>query len=416
MAACRRPRSAAVGRGGLAAVAAVCVAAASWLVGGGLSTPAAAAAAAATQPAAAGSAAAAARFGPAPGPRGVEVMDLDWLDQDRNRPVPVRIFFPRRDAGPFPVVVMTAGQRRSRDSFDQLGRHLGSQGFIAVFVPHVDGDGADAAGATGAAGAAGARGGAGAGGGGSAAKAATATRKPAPVQAPVREPARDPHAGMTRLLDLVFALDQLFAMEATSPVLRGRIDRKQVAILGAGAGAWTALQAAGLASAGRDGSENSLPDPRVKALVLIAPTAVDDERRARLRFEHIRVPVLELTVAADRASPPVAAATAGGSAGAASAGRGVSASGGDRGASGAVAADRGAAAARSATQRFVYDQLRAGDAVWVTPAAVQARTVVTAFLMASLNRDAAARDWIFKGGLAAAAGAAGRVEARPAGH
>ncbi len=366
----------------------------------------------ATQPAAAGGAASAARFGPAPGPRGVEVMDLDWLDQDRNRPVPVRIFFPRRDAGPFPVVVMTAGQRRSRDSFDQLGRHLGSQGFIAVFVPHVDGDGADDAGAAGAAAAGGAAGGrGGAGAGGSAAKVAPATPKPAPAP----EPARDPHAGMTRLLDLVFALDQLFAMEATSPVLRGRIDRKQVAILGAGAGAWTALQAAGLASSGRDGSENSLPDPRVKALVLIAATAIDDARRARLRFEHIRVPCLEITVAGDRTSPPVAA-TAGGAVGAASAGRGAPASGGDRGASGAVAADRGAAAARSATQRFLYDRLRAGDTVWVTPGAVQARTVVTAFLMASLNRDAAARDWLFKGGLAAAAGAAGRVAARPAAH
>jgi predicted dienelactone hydrolase len=308
----------------------------------------------------------ASRFAPLPGPFGVEVMDLDWFDQDRRRPVPVRVYFPRRGAGPFPVVVFSSGLGAGRASFEFLDRHLASHGYVTVQVQHVGSDdriwkpGGDA-------------------------KDAKET---------VMKVVRDPQTGISRLLDLVFALDQVVALQATSPVLRGRIDLKSIAVGGHNLGAWTALSAAGLAFLGKDGEESSLPDPRVKAALLFGPPAPQAKQRETMRFEHIRVPCLHVAgaLAETQDDPP------------------------------------------AAERRFTFDQITGADEVLVIlagspgslaipkPAVAagggrpelvdQLKVVATAFLDAYLRRDATARDWLAGGGLATALGKGSRVEAR----
>lgn len=334
------------------------------------------------------------RFAPVPGPYAVEAMNLDWLDRDRNRQVPARVYFPRREPGPFPVVVFSSGLGAGRNNFEFLGRHLASHGYVSVHVQHLGGDD-------------------------------QAEKSGADARAALRQAARDPRAGLTRLLDLVFALDQVGALAASSPVLRGRIDLGAVAVAGNNLGAWTALAAAGLATVGKDGEESSLPDPRVKAALLFFPVAAAAQG-GRLRFEHVKVPCLHVvgipagdrendaqaaarrlvfdgiagvdqvlvTVPVAAASPPAVAA--------AGAGAPV------RSASAAGAADhretgagRGTGSAGAAPEQ---------DRVKATPGYLKA--IATAFLDATLRHDAAAKSWLAGGGLAAYLGEGARVETR----
>jgi predicted dienelactone hydrolase len=296
-----------------------------------------------------------------PGPFAVEAMNLDWMDQDRRRPVLARLYVPRRGAGPFPIVVFSSGIGAGRNSLEFLGRHLASHGYVSVHLQHQGSDeGIIASGGD-----------------------ARATKM---------KVARDPKAGLARLLDLVFALDQLTALQAGSPVLRGRLDLAAVAVGGQNMGAWTALSAAGLAAVGDDGQESSLPDPRVKAALLLMPPEAAATRRQKLRFEHIKVPCLHVI--------------------------------------GALAGDR--QDLQVAERRLAFDRISGADQVLVTllgggsakragtAAAVagdpdyrdRVKAIATAFLDAYLRHDAAARAWLAGGGLAAALGGDGRVETR----
>lgn len=330
------------------------------------------------------------RFAPVPGPYAVEAMNLDWFDKDRNRQVPARVYFPRHEPGPFPVIVFSSGLGAGRNNFEFLGRHLASHGYVSVHVQHLGGDdqaekgGADARGA-------------------------------------LRKAARDPRAGLTRLLDLVFALDQVGALAASSPVLRGRIDLGAVAVAGNSLGAWTALAAAGLATVGKDGEESSLPDPRVKAALLFFPPPAAAQG-GRLRFEHVKVPCLHVvgTAAGDRGSDAQAAArrlafdriagvdqvlvtvpvAAASPPAATSAGAGAP----DRSASGAGRGETGAGRGTGPAGAPEPDRAK------VTPGYLKA--ISTAFLDATLRHDAAAKSWLAGGGLAAFLGDGARVETR----
>ena len=310
----------------------------------------------------AAAAAAPSRFAPVPGPYAVEDMNLDWFDPDRNRAVPVRVYFPRHEPGPFPVVVFSSGLGAGRASLEFLGRHLASRGFISVHVQHPGTD--------------------------------QQTFKAGGREA-LTKAARDPKTALTRLLDLVFALDQVGALAATSPVLHGRIDLKSVAVGGSNMGAWTALSAAGLAFAGKDGEESSLPDPRVKAALLFGPPPVQGAQADRLRFEHVKVPCLHFIDASGRGK------------------------------------DGGESDQQMAARRVAFERIAGVDQVLVTVgaapdaaggapgdpggrAALQGplEAIATAFLEANLRHDVAARQWLTGGGLAAWLGDRFRVEVR----
>lgn len=347
-----------------------------WAAGAVPDAPVAALGAVAAPPAAmAPAGTAAGRFAPVPGRFGVEAMNLDWFDQDRNRPVPVRVYFPRRDPGPFPVVVFSSGLGAGRASLEFLGRHLASHGYVSVHVQHPGSDD-------------------------QVLKAGGNARET------LLKVARDPGTGLTRLLDLVFALDQVGVLATSSPVLRGRIDLKAVAVGGNNLGAWTALAAAGLAFTGKGGEESSLPDPRVKAALLFAPPSAAGPQRDKLRFEHVKVPCLHV----------------------------IGALGGGR--------DAGEGGPRAAARRVAFDRIAGADQVLVTviaapdvpranpagagdhPAAAAAgparerdaalqgplKAISAAFLDAYLRHDAAAREWLRGGGLAASLGDGFRVE------
>ncbi len=360
---------------------------------GGTAGTGVAAGPAAVAPAAAPAGGVAARFAAVPGPLAVEAMDLEWLDRDRNRQVPVRLYFPKRDPGPFPVVVFSSGFGTGRASLEFLGRHLASHGYVSVHVQHLGSDRARLG--------------------------AGANRREA-----MSEVVRDPQIGLTRLLDLVFTLDQVGALAVSSPVLRGRIDVKAIAVGGRDMGAWTALAAAGLAHAGRNGEESSLPDPRVKAALMFGALPAVGPQRGKLRFEHVKVPCLHV----------ISTPAAGGETDALAAARRLAfdqisgtdqvlvALGAAPRAAGGSAADATAQAAPAARAGRAAATAAATPASPATTATVggqrdpelqdRLETIVTAFLDAYLRHDATAKAWLTGGGLAAALGDRCRVETR----
>jgi dienelactone hydrolase len=72
-------------------------------------------------------------------PGGVTTSNLEPLDSDRNREVPVKIYL-KSSPGPQPVILFSHGLGGSRDASPYLGQHWAEHGYIAVFVQHKGSD------------------------------------------------------------------------------------------------------------------------------------------------------------------------------------------------------------------------------------------------------------------------------------
>ena len=75
-----------------------------------------------------------------PGSYAVETAAYNWVDKDRNREVPAKIYFPKIGRGPFPVIIFSHGLGGSRDGYEYLGRHWASYGYISVHLQHKGSD------------------------------------------------------------------------------------------------------------------------------------------------------------------------------------------------------------------------------------------------------------------------------------
>src|SRR6185295_15877755 len=86
----------------------------------------------------------AARTAQAPAPAGssytVATVSYDWTDTARNRKVPVKIYYPQKGQGPFPVIIFSHGLGGSREGYEYLGRHWASHGYVSVHVQHQGSD------------------------------------------------------------------------------------------------------------------------------------------------------------------------------------------------------------------------------------------------------------------------------------
>lgn len=70
------------------------------------------------------------------------VSDVDWVDHDRSRPVPARLYWPKtaRPDLSGPLVVFAHGIGGSRESYRYLGRHWPDQGVASLHVQHIGSD------------------------------------------------------------------------------------------------------------------------------------------------------------------------------------------------------------------------------------------------------------------------------------
>jgi predicted dienelactone hydrolase len=173
------------------------------------------------------------------GPLAVAVARYDWVDAARNRPVPVKIYFPEKGAGPFPLIVFSHGLGGSREGYEYLGRHWASHGYVVALPQHLGSDDA------------------------------VWRNKANPVQE-IRRAAMDLGNAMARPLDVRFVLDRLTAMNQEDGPLHGRLDLSAIGMSGHSFGGWTTLALAGQVFP----RGVTLADPRVKAAIsMSAPAA-----------------------------------------------------------------------------------------------------------------------------------------------
>lgn len=191
-----------------------------------------------------------------------ETLDLDWVDGSRQRPVPVRLYWPAGEQ-PVALVVFSHGIGGSRRGYSYLGEHFASRGVASLHLQHVGSDRSLWGG------------------------------NPFSLLGRLQEAAREGEA-LERVRDLRFALDQVLAHETFG----ARIDRARIAAAGHSYGANTVMLASG-ASIVRDGQPVELRDARIRAAVLLSAPPFYGEKDPAPILRPVTVPTLHITATED---------------------------------------------------------------------------------------------------------------------
>lgn len=196
--------------------------------------------------------------------RPVAVVRYEWRDAGRDRDVPVKIYYPEKGSGPFPIIIFSHGLGGSREGYEYLGRHWAGCGYVSVHLQHHGSDdlvwrnaGVFRAGAA------------------------------------LRNSVADVSNAINRAGDVKFAIDQMLELNADpgSP-LHGRLDCNAIGMAGHSFGGWTTMAVAG-ERLGPEGK--TLTDPRIKAGVeMSAPVPVLPAERDRA-FTGITIPIFHMT-------------------------------------------------------------------------------------------------------------------------
>ncbi|MGI6418770.1 MAG: alpha/beta hydrolase family protein [Thermoguttaceae bacterium] len=201
-----------------------------------------------------------------PGPRPVVTETAVWVDRARQRPVPLKLYYPAGGEQQLPVIVYSHGLGGSREGCAYLGHFWASHGFLSVHPQHHGSD-------------------------------EQVWRGKIRPRAAIKASFDDPQNLVDRVDDLRFVLDSLESHAARQTPLGRRIDTSRIGIAGHAFGALAALVTAGQSPPQLPC--HSAPDARVKAvLALSSPVSVGWPDHAA-EYAAIRVPVLHMTGTGD---------------------------------------------------------------------------------------------------------------------
>jgi predicted dienelactone hydrolase len=190
------------------------------------------------------------------------IHDLDWLDESRQRPVPVRLYWPEGEQ-PVALVVFSHGIGGSRLGYRYLGEYFAGHGVASLHLQHVGSD------------------------------RSLWLGNPFTLVGRLQAAAQEREA-LERVRDLSFALDRLLAHERFG----ARIDRKRIAAAGHSYGANTVMLAAG-AAVERGGRRLELRDARIRAAVLLSAPPFYGEPDAKAILRSVTMPTLHITATED---------------------------------------------------------------------------------------------------------------------
>ena len=194
-----------------------------------------------------------------------ETLDLDWVDADRQRLVPVRLYLPVAPLarpGRAPLVVFSHGIGGSRRGYAYLGQHFARHGVASLHLQHVGSD------------------------------RALWTGNVLGLFGRLQGAAQDAEA-INRARDLGFALNTLLVSE-----LALRVDEHRIAAAGHSYGANTTLLVAG-ARVEREGRAVLLRDERVRAAIAISAPPFYGESEPRRILGGVSMPSLHVTATED---------------------------------------------------------------------------------------------------------------------
>lgn len=195
----------------------------------------------------------------------VRMLDLDWVDPARQRPVPVRFYLPAMAsaARPVPLVVFSHGIGGSRRGYSYLGSHFAAEGFASLHLQHVGSD-----------------------------RSLWGAGNPLALVGRLQGAAQEAEA-LARVHDLRFALNQALSGEF-APL----IDGQRVAAAGHSYGANTTLLASG-ARVVRDGQALDLREPRLRAAIVISAPPFYGESSMEPILGPVRLPSLHVSATED---------------------------------------------------------------------------------------------------------------------
>lgn len=197
-------------------------------------------------------------------PTPYEALEFDWVDMQRQRAVPVRLYWPTSLAwgAAVPLVVFSHGIGGSRRGYRYLGEHWSSHGIASLHLQHVGSD------------------------------RHLWFGNPLGIIGRLQDAAQEREA-VERPRDLSFALDQLLA----GP-LGERIDARRIVAAGHSYGANTTLLAAG-ARVVREGKAVELHDERLAAAIVLSAPPFYGERDAASILGPVQIPTLHVTATGD---------------------------------------------------------------------------------------------------------------------
>lgn len=194
----------------------------------------------------------------------VAVIDRDWSDTSRRRPVPARLYLPEPlPPQRVPLLVFSHGIGGSREGYSYLGSYLASQGIACLHLQHVGSD-----------------------------RRLWWEGAPFSVVDRLQRAAAEAEA-LARVDDARFALDRIGEGDLASI-----IDTHRIVAAGHSYGANTSLLLGG-ARVERPGRLVDLKDDRVKALMLISAPPFYGERTMQPILAPVTVPSLHVTATED---------------------------------------------------------------------------------------------------------------------
>lgn len=204
---------------------------------------------------------------PRPVPR---ILDLEWLDEKRQRPVPARLYLPvqTHPAYPVPLIVFSHGLGGSREGYRYLASQWAEAGMASLHPQHPGSD--------------------------------HRIWRGNPLDLVQRlQSAADETEAQARVLDLRFSLDRILASEH-APLL----DASRIAVAGHSYGANTAMLASGAQVSASRADPVDLRDDRLQAAILIsAPPLVGQGPVAQV-LGTVSIPTLHITSLEDTINLP----------------------------------------------------------------------------------------------------------------
>ena len=189
---------------------------------------------------------------------------FDWIDEARNRAVPVKLYLPvgPLKPGAVPLVVFSHGIGGSKDGYSYLGRYFAAHGYASLHVQHVGSD------------------------------RQLWRGNPLSVVSRLADAAQEAEV-LNRVKDVKFALDHLLR----EPV-GGSINVQRLVAAGHSYGANTTLLLAG-AKVDVNGTTIFAKDPRFSAAILISAPPFYGLGDPQKIVSGIDVPTLHITATAD---------------------------------------------------------------------------------------------------------------------
>jgi dienelactone hydrolase len=198
-----------------------------------------------------------------------QIHDLDWVDDSRERPVPVRLYLPiaSSSAAPAPLIIFSHGIGGSRLGYSYLGSYWASHGLASLHVQHVGSDRSIWFG------------------------------NPFNLVSRLQEAAQEKEA-LARVFDLRYALTKIF-----SDPLGQAINPNQIIAAGHSYGANTTLLASG-ARVNRDDIPVELSDSRITAAIVISAPRFYGQKSVDSILQPVRLPTLHITATEDNIQIP----------------------------------------------------------------------------------------------------------------